>query len=115
MDATKPYKFMGIGAMDVTKPYKFTHFGATDVTKPYKFMPFKLHNKSTPGTKARKPQFSMTILVVGALPPSAAGPTNHHFPENVWFFALVPQASKKHLANKLLRDAIGFMMVLIRF
>ncbi len=22
MDATKPYKFIGFGAMDVTKPYK---------------------------------------------------------------------------------------------
>ena len=23
MDATKPYKFIGFGAMDATKPYKF--------------------------------------------------------------------------------------------
>ena len=36
MDGTKPYKFIGFGAMDVTKPYKFIGFGATDVTKPYK-------------------------------------------------------------------------------
>ena len=30
MDVTKPYKFMGFGAMDVTKPYKFIGFGAMD-------------------------------------------------------------------------------------
>ena len=36
MDATKPYKFIGFGAMDVTKPCKFTGFGAMDVTKSYK-------------------------------------------------------------------------------
>jgi hypothetical protein len=28
---TKPYKFMGFGAMDVTKPYKFIGFGTMDV------------------------------------------------------------------------------------
>ncbi len=32
---TKPYKFIGFGAMDVTKPYKFIGFEAMDVTKPY--------------------------------------------------------------------------------
>ena len=35
MDGTKPYKFIGFGAMDVTKPYKFIGFGAMDVIKPY--------------------------------------------------------------------------------
>ena len=34
MDVTKPYEFIGFGAMDVTKPYEFTWFGAMDVTKP---------------------------------------------------------------------------------
>ena len=34
---TKPYEFIGFGAMDVTKPYKFIGFGAMDVTKPYDF------------------------------------------------------------------------------
>ncbi len=29
MDVTKPYKFMGFGAMDATKPYEFIGFGAT--------------------------------------------------------------------------------------
>ena len=29
--STKPYQFVGFGAMDVTKPYKFIRFGATDV------------------------------------------------------------------------------------
>ncbi len=40
MDATKPYKFIGIGAMDATKPYKFIGFGTMDATKPYKFIGF---------------------------------------------------------------------------
>ncbi len=38
MDATKPRKFIGFGAMDATKPYEFIGFGATEATKPYKFM-----------------------------------------------------------------------------
>ncbi len=37
---TKPYEFIGFGAMDVTKPYEFTWFGAMDVTKPYEFIGF---------------------------------------------------------------------------
>ncbi len=28
MEVTKPYKFIGFGAMEVTKPYKFIRFGA---------------------------------------------------------------------------------------
>jgi hypothetical protein len=28
MDVTKPYKFIGLGALNVTKPYKFIGFGA---------------------------------------------------------------------------------------
>ena len=31
MDVTKPYKFIGFGAMDVTKPYKFIGFGALEL------------------------------------------------------------------------------------
>ncbi len=40
MDVTKPYKFIGFGAMDVTKPYKFIGFGDIHHTKPYKFIGF---------------------------------------------------------------------------
>ena len=40
MDATKPCKFIGFGAMDVTKPYKSIGFGAMDVTKSYKLIRF---------------------------------------------------------------------------
>ena len=40
MDVTKPYEFIGFGAMDVTKPYKFIGFGAMDGTKPYEFIGF---------------------------------------------------------------------------
>ncbi len=32
MDVTKPYEFIGFGAMNVTKPYKFIGFGAMAVT-----------------------------------------------------------------------------------
>ncbi len=35
-----------------------------------------------------------------ALPPKAARPHNYDFIEKVFFLAVVPQASKKHLANK---------------
>ncbi len=38
--ATKPYKFIGFGAMDVTKPYKIIRFVAMDVTKPSKAICF---------------------------------------------------------------------------
>ncbi len=34
MDVTKPYEFIGFGAMDVTKPYEFIGFGAK-LTDPY--------------------------------------------------------------------------------
>ncbi len=37
---TKPYKFIGFGAMEVTKPYEFIRFGAMDVTKPCEFIRF---------------------------------------------------------------------------
>ena len=37
MEVTKPYKFIGFGAMDVTKPYAFIRFGTMDVTKPYEY------------------------------------------------------------------------------
>ncbi len=38
MDATKPYEFIGFGAMDATKPYEFIGFGAMDATKTYEFI-----------------------------------------------------------------------------
>ena len=44
MDVTKPYKFIGFGAMDVTKPYKCTGFGAMGATKPYKCIRFDAPN-----------------------------------------------------------------------
>ena len=37
MDVTKPYEFIGFGAIDVTKPYKFIGLGPMDVTKPHEF------------------------------------------------------------------------------
>jgi hypothetical protein len=38
MDVTKPYKFIGFGAMDVTRPCEFIGFGAMNDTKPYEFV-----------------------------------------------------------------------------
>ncbi len=35
MDVTRPYEFIGFGAVDVTRPYEFIGFGAVDVTRPY--------------------------------------------------------------------------------
>ncbi len=40
MNVTKPYEFIGFGAMDVAKPYEFMGFGAMDATKPYEFIGF---------------------------------------------------------------------------
>ncbi len=53
MDVTKPYQFIGFGAMEVTKPYKFIGFGAMDATKPYKFIGFGAMDAGFPGTLAR--------------------------------------------------------------
>ena len=47
MDVTKPYKFIGFGAMDVTKPYKFIGFGAMAITKPCKFIGFGARSTSS--------------------------------------------------------------------
>jgi hypothetical protein len=52
---TKPYKFIGFGAMEVTKPYKSTGFGAMEVTKPYKIIGF--------GAKPIKPSQNYASLV----------------------------------------------------
>ena len=56
MDVTKPYKFIGFGAIDVTKAYKFIGFGAIDVTKPYKFIGFGDTDRLQPGFKP-EPKF----------------------------------------------------------
>ena len=40
MEVTKAYKFIGLGAVEVTKAYKFTRFGAMEVTKPYEYIWF---------------------------------------------------------------------------
>jgi hypothetical protein len=38
---TKPYEFIGFGAVDVTKSYKFICFGDIHGPKPYKFIGFR--------------------------------------------------------------------------
>ncbi len=40
MGVTKPYEFIGFGAMEVTAPYEFIGFGAMEVTAPYEFIGF---------------------------------------------------------------------------
>ncbi len=51
MNVTKPYKYIGFGAMDVTTPYKFIGLGAMDVTRPYRLPgahPDRRHPELTP-------------------------------------------------------------------
>ncbi len=38
MEATKPYEFIGLGAMEATKPYEFIWLEAMEATKPYEFI-----------------------------------------------------------------------------
>ncbi len=45
MDVTKPYEFIGFGAMDATKPYKFIWFGAQTQGRGYS------RGLGTPGTR----------------------------------------------------------------
>ncbi len=52
---TKPYEFIGFGAMEVTKPYEFIGFGAMEVTKPYKFIRFGVHITSWSGFRIGLP------------------------------------------------------------
>ncbi len=40
MEATKPYKVIGLGAVDATKPYTCIGFGTMDATKPFEFIGF---------------------------------------------------------------------------
>ena len=54
MDVTKPYEFIGFGAMDVTKPYEFIGFGAMDVTKPYEFIGPR--GRGAPATACQQPE-----------------------------------------------------------
>ncbi len=53
MDVTKPYEFIGFGAMDVTRPYEFIGFGAMDVTKPYEFIGFGARSENSACTDER--------------------------------------------------------------
>ncbi len=68
MDVTKPYKFIGFGAMDVTKTYKFIGFGAMDVTKPYKFIGLVASMAST------------VCLAFASCPASSRGPRGWELP-----------------------------------
>ena len=51
MEVTKPYEFIGFGAMDVTKPYKCIGFGAMEITKPYEFIGFEGELRSLWGSE----------------------------------------------------------------
>ncbi len=71
MDVTKPYKSIGFAAKDVTKPYKFIGFGAMDVTKPYKFIGFGPLPPQCPGY--RSPRKDRSALNAGVRVPLRAG------------------------------------------
>ena len=67
MDVTKPYEFIGFGAMDVTKPCEFIGFGAMEGTKPYKFIGFG-GMEGRDGRKAgREPAKTLLLLPAGAM------------------------------------------------
>ncbi len=61
MDVTKPYEFIWFGALDVAKPYEFIGFGALDVTKPYEFIGFRM-----PLFKLKMFQLALNRPVCGA-------------------------------------------------
>ncbi len=48
LGATKPYKFIGFGAIGATKPYIFIGFGAIGATRPYIFIGFGAIDATTP-------------------------------------------------------------------
>jgi hypothetical protein len=56
MDVTKPYEFIGFGAMDVTKPYEFIGFGARTGSKPI------TDHASTPSSGTNKEYLSFRRL-----------------------------------------------------
>ncbi len=47
MDVTKPYEFIGFGAMDVTKPCEFIGFGAADIPRKANPMPYQALTSSS--------------------------------------------------------------------
>ena len=55
MAVTKPYEFIGFGAMEVTKPYEFILFGAMEVTKPYEFIGFGAMKVTKPYDQRNNP------------------------------------------------------------
>ncbi len=54
---TKPYKFIGFGAIAITEPYKFIGFGAIAITKPYKFIGFGDLSGGSPRYKSDPPPY----------------------------------------------------------
>ena len=60
-EPTKPYKFIGFGAMEVTKPYEFIGFGAMEVTKPYEFIGFGAMEVTNDGqVPLKSPRFRLS-------------------------------------------------------
>ncbi len=58
-------------ASDVTKPYKFIGFGAIDVTKPYKFIGFGAGEYPTSGRQSQpEPSLEVESVPAGAGPPA---------------------------------------------
>ncbi len=74
MDVTKPYEFIGFGAMDVTEPYEFIRFGAMDVTKPFKFIRFGAMDVTKPYAFPTRNPATLRRTSRGASKGSRAGP-----------------------------------------
>ncbi len=72
MEVTKPYEFIGFGAMEVTKPYEFIGFGAMEVTKPYEFIGFGAMEVLQPTKLA--PMLEAELCFFGINRPSVQAP-----------------------------------------
>ncbi len=77
MDATKPYKFIGVGAMDVTKPYDLLWCGAHWRAKA------ELLNKYRDQLSSRGGQSGLSACAVSALD-CQTDPLAHRAIEGRW-------------------------------
>ena len=81
MAVTKPYKFIGFGAMAVTKPYNFIGFGAMAVTVHWQFWMLD-PGPGLPGRVGRKPTAKgpkILFQTARASGPGSYGPKPYKF------------------------------------
>ncbi len=126
---SKPYEFIGLGAMDVTKPYRFILFGDIHGPKPYKFVGLRwamisqtpvspylrgiptwfvgqevVWRPGVPKPNDQRPHLLQKSLVFRLCRRRRQGQKTTLFSKKCGCLALVPQASEKHLAKKQFRD-----------